>query len=164
MDSFHNISTWCGRAWLLEVKILFRSHFLLAKCVDLISTTFLIGLEDKYSYMNLYSNLCSRRKQGVVVVYSVGGFSLVGVVDPVAAALVMRPAVRAALTPHRREVHRTQARADRDPLPPVRDRRTLTSVTANSFTRKTVEEHQRFVLILSLSFPHYGICPNRKKG
>ena len=113
--------------------------------------------------MNLYTTLCSRRKQGVVVVYFFGGFPLVGVIDPVAEALVVRPAVRAALTPRRREVHRTQARADRDPLPPVRDRRTLTSVTANSFTRKTVEEHQRFVLILSLSFPHYGIYPNRKK-
>ena len=113
--------------------------------------------------MNLYTTLCSRRKQGVVVFYFFGGFARFGVVDPVAAALVMRPAVRAALTPHRREVHRTQARADRDPLPPVRDGRTLTPVTTNSFTRKTVEEHQRFVLILSLSFPHYGICPGRKK-
>ena len=113
--------------------------------------------------MNLYTTLCSRRKQGVVVVYSVGGFSLIGVIDPVAEALVVRPAVRAALAPRRREVHRTQTRADRDRLPPVRDRRTLTPVTTNSFTRKTVEEHQRFVLILPLSFPHYGVWPNRKK-
>ena len=74
----------------------------------------------------------------------------------------MRPASGAALTPRRREVHRTQTRADRDPLPPVRDRRTLTSVATNSFTRKTVEEHQHFVLTLSLSLPHYGICPNKK--
>ena len=148
MDSVHNI---CGSAWLRVMKILFRSRVLLA---DLISTTVWIGLEVIWICAQPFS---SRRKQGVVVF---GGFSRFGVIDPVAAALVV-PVV-AALTPRRREVHRTQARADRDPLPPVRDRRTLASVTANSFTRKTVEEHQRFVLILSLSFPHYGICPNRK--
>ena len=114
--------------------------------------------------MDLYTTLCSRRKQGVVIVYFFGGFARFGVVDPVAEALVVLPPTRAALAPRRREVHRTQTRADRDPLPPVRDRRTLASVTTNSFTRKTVEEHQRFVLILSLSFPHYCICPNRKKN
>ena len=39
MDSVHSTK---GSAWLCVVKILFRSHFLLAKWVDLMSTTFWI--------------------------------------------------------------------------------------------------------------------------